>query len=169
MPRKRQILVIGHNDDGCTLKHEEVAYDVGYYIAKAGAVLVSGGLGGIMRASCRGSHDAGGTNVCILPQKEHAHANEFCDVVIPTGMGLTRDFVNALTADGVVIVGGGAGTLSEVCAAYMHMRPMVAIKNTGGTADQVAGRYVDHRKSIKVYEAATAEEAVRMILKRIGR
>lgn len=103
----------------------------------------------------------------ILPQEDHDSANEFCDVVIPTGLGLTRDFINALSADGIIIIGGGAGTMSEVCAAYLHGRPMVAIKGTGGTADQVAGNYLDHRKKIIVREAESAQEAVEIILKQI--
>ena len=167
MQRRHQILVIGHNNDGCTPEHEGAAYDAGLHIARSGAVLITGGLGGVMRAACHGSHDGGGLSVGILPQEDHDSANEFCDVVIPTGLGLTRDFINALSADGIIIIGGGAGTMSEVCAAYLHGRPMVAIKGTGGTADQVAGNYLDHRKKIIVREAESAQEAVEIILKQI--
>ena len=167
MPRKHQILVIGHNDSGCTPEHEKVAYETGAEIAKSDAVLISGGLGGVMRASCHGAHDAGGFVVGIIPQDDHTHANEFCDVVVPSGMGLTRDFLNALAADGVIIVGGGSGTLSEVCAAYMHKRPMVAIKNTGGTADKVADGFIDHRENVKIIGVDSPKEAVELILERI--
>ncbi len=131
MTKKRQILVIGHNDNGCTPEHEKLAYETGIEIAKSGSVLISGGLGGVMQASCHGSHDAGGIAVGIIPQDDPSLANEFCDIVIPTGMGLTRDFLNALSADGIIIIGGGSGTLSEICAAYMHKKPMVAIRNLG--------------------------------------
>ena len=162
--RKRQILVIGHNENGCTPEHEKTAYETGAEIAKSGSVLISGGLDGVMRASCHGAHDAGGLSVGIIPQGEHSFANEFCDIVIPSGMGLTRDFLNALSADGIIIIGGGSGTLSEVCAAYMHKRPMVAIRNTGGTADQYADRFVDHRKNIKILGADSPSEAVKLVL-----
>ena len=167
MARKRQILVIGHNDKGCTPEHEKIAYETGKEIAKSGSVLISGGLGGVMRASCHGAHDAGGLTVGIIPQGEHTFANEFCDVVIPSGMGLTRDFLNALSADGVIIIGGGSGTLSEVCAAYMHKRPMVAIRNTGGTAEQYADSFVDHRENIKIIGVDSPKEAVELILEKI--
>ena len=167
MVRKRQILVIGHNDNGCTPEHEKIAYETGSEIAKSGSVLISGGLGGVMRASCHGAHDAGGLTVGIIPQGEHSFANEFCDVVIPSGMGLTRDFLNALAADGIIIIGGGSGTLSEVCAAYMHKRPMVAIRNTGGTADLYADKYVDHRENIKIIGVDSPKEAVKLILEKI--
>ena len=167
MARKRQILVIGHNDKGCTPEHEKIAYDTGVEIAKSNSVLISGGLGGVMRASCHGAHDAGGLTVGIIPQGEHTFANEFCDVVIPSGMGLTRDFLNALSADGVIIIGGGSGTLSEVCAAYMHKRPMVAIRNTGGTAEQYADKFLDHRENIKIIGVDSPKEAVEFILEKI--
>ena len=167
MARKRQILVIGHNDKGCTPEHEKIAYETGAEIAKSNSVLISGGLGGVMRASCHGARDAGGLTIGIIPQGEHTFANEFCDVVIPSGMGLTRDFLNALSADGVIIIGGGSGTLSEVCAAYMHRRPMVAIRNTGGTAEQYADSFLDHRENVKIIGVDSPKEAVELILEKI--
>ena len=167
MTKKRQILVIGHNDNGCTPEHEKIAYETGIEIAKSGSVLISGGLGGVMQASCHGSHDAGGISVGIIPQDDPSLANEFCDIVIPTGMGLTRDFLNALSADGIIIIGGGSGTLSEICAAYMHKKPMVAIRNLGGTAEQYIDQYLDHRKNIRILGADSPKEAVKLILEKI--
>ncbi len=167
MTKKRQILVIGHNDNGCTPEHEKIAYETGMEIAKSGSVLISGGLGGVMQAACHGSHDAGGIAVGIIPQDDPSLANEFCDIVIPTGMGLTRDFLNALSADGIIIIGGGSGTLSEICAAYMHKKPMVAIRNLGGTAEQYIDQYLDHRKNIRILVADSPKEAVKLILEKI--
>jgi len=167
MTKKRQILVIGHNDNGCTPEHEKLAYETGMEIAKSGSVLISGGLGGVMQAACHGSHDAGGIAVGIIPQDDPSLANEFCDIVIPTGMGLTRDFLNALSADGIIIIGGGSGTLSEICAAYMNKKPMVAIRNLGGTAEQYIDQYLDHRKNIRILGADSPKEAVKLILEKI--
>ncbi len=168
MARKRQILVIGNNTNGCTPKHEKIAYDIGYEIAKSGSVLINGGLGGVMEAASHGAHDAKGLTIGIIPQDDSSFANEFCDVVIPTGMGLTRDYLNALSADGVIIVGGGSGTLSEACASYMYKKPMVAIKNLGGSADSYIDGYIDHRKNIKIIGVDTAKQAVRKILELIS-
>jgi len=162
--KKRQILVIGNNTNGCTPKHEKIAYEVGAEIAKSDSVLITGGLGGVMAAASHGAHDANGLTVGIIPQDDARMANEFCDIVIPTGMGLTRDFLNALTADGVIIVGGGSGTLSEVCAAYMHKKPMVAIRNIGGSVEPYIDGFIDHRENIKIVGADTPQEAVRTIL-----
>ena len=120
-----------------------------------------------MRASCHGAHDAGGITVGIIPQDDPSLANEFCDIVIPSGMGLTRDFLNALSADGIIIIGVGAGTLSEMCAAYMHKRPMVVIRNTGGTGEQFIDKFLDHRENVRIIGADSPKEAVKLILEKI--
>lgn len=159
-----QILVIGYNDSGCDPKCAHTAYQIGYNIAKQKAVLVTGGMGGVMRAASRGAHDAGGISVGITPGNDSAESNEFCDVVIPTGLGYMRNFVNVHAADGVIIVGGGVGTLSEMCAAYMYNKPMVSVRDTGGMADQMGGKYLDYRKRQLIHQASTPSEAVDMIL-----
>ena len=126
MKRKPQILVIGNNTNGCTPKHEQAAYDIGSEIAKSDCTLVTGGLGGIMTAASRGAKDANGLTIGIIPQNDFSEANEYCDVVIPTGMGFARDFLNASSADGVIIVGGGSGTLSEELAQKCNPIQLVA-------------------------------------------
>ena len=167
MAKKLQILVIGNNTNGCTPELEKLAYETGAEIAKSNSVLISGGLGGVMKAACHGAHDAGGLTVGIIPQDEASFANEFCDIVIPTGMGLTRDFLNALSADGIILVGGGSGTLSETCAGYMYKKPMVSLKNSGGVASKYADTYLDHRENIKIIGVDTPKEAVKTILEKI--
>ncbi len=168
MTKKRQILVIGSNTNGCTPKHEKIAYEVGAEIAKSDSVLMTGGLGGVMTAASHGAHDANGLTVGIIPQDDATMANKFCDIVIPTGMGLTRDFLNALTADGIIFVGGGSGTLSEVCAAYMYKKPMVAIRNIGGSVESYIDGFLDHRENIKIIGVNTPQEAVQKILELIS-
>jgi len=167
MTKKRQILVVGNNTNGCTPKHEKIAYEIGAEIAKSDSVLITGGLGGVMAAASHGAHDANGLTVGIIPQDDATMANEFCDIVIPTGMGLTRDFLNALSADGIIIVGGGSGTLSEVCAAYMHKKPMVAIKNIGGSVEPYIDGFIDHRENVKIIGVDSPQEAVKKILELI--
>lgn len=167
MAKKHQILVIGNNDDGCTPELEKIAYAVGTEIAKSGSILITGGLGGVMRAASHGAHDAGGLTVGIIPQNDPSFANKYCDVIIPSGLGLARDFLNALSADGVIIIGGGSGTLSEMCAAYMHKKPMAILKNTGGTASKYIDQYLDHRQIVKITGVDTPKEAINYILNQI--
>ena len=168
LAKKIQILVIGHNENGCTPEAEKIAYETGLEIAKSGAVLVTGGLGGVMRAACHGAKDGGGLTVGIIPQNDSSFANEYCDVVIPTGIGLARDFLNALSGDGVIIIGGGSGTLSETCAAYMYKKPIAAIKNSGGIADRFADQYLDHRENVKIMGVDSPKDAVKYILEKIN-
>ena len=167
MTKRRQILVIGNNESGCTSELEKLAYDVGVEVAKSESVLITGGLGGVMKAASHGAHDAGGLTIGIIPQDNPSYANEFCDIVIPSGLGLSRDFLNALSADGVIIVGGGSGTLSETCAAYMHKKPIVALKNSGGIASKFSDQYLDHRQNVKIVGVETPLEAVKYILSQI--
>lgn len=144
-----------------------MAYETGAEIAKSGAVLISGGLGGVMEAASHGAHDAGGLVVGIIPQHEHFRANEFCDIVLPTGMGHTRDFLTALSADGVIVIGGGSGTLTEVCASYVHKKPIAALRKSGDVAEKYADQYLDHRNHVKIVGVDSPKEAVDYILKQI--
>ena len=167
LAKKRQILVIGNNESGCTPELEKIAYAVGAEVAKSDSVLITGGLGGVMKAASHGAHDAGGLTLGIIPQDNASFANEYCDIVIPSGIGLSRDFLNALSADGVIIVGGGSGTLSETCAAYMYKKPIVSLKNSGGVATKFADQYLDHRENVKIVGVETPQEAVQYILGKI--
>ncbi len=161
-------MIIGHNGNSITPEVAKIAYETGAEVARSGAVLITGGMDGVMKAACHGAKDAGGLTVGIIPQSDPSFANEYCDIVIPSGMGLARDFLNALSGDGVIIIGGGSGTLSETCAAYMHKKPIVAIKNSGGIAEKYADQYLDHRKSVLIIGVSSPKEAVKTILEKIN-
>jgi len=169
MTKRYQILVIGHDDEGCTSVHEKMAYETGKEIAKSGAVLITGGLGGVMKAASHGAHDAGGPVVGIIPQNDASFANQYCDIVIPTGMGHTRDFLTALSADGVIVIGGGSGTLTEICASYVHKKPIAALKNSGAVAGKYADQYLDHRNYVKIVGVNSPKDAVKYILEQISK
>ena len=167
MRKKYQILIIGNNDNGCTPEIEKMAYETGSEVAKSDSILITGGLGGVMKAASKGAKESGGLTVGIIPQNDATQANEFCDVIIPTGIGLMRDFLNALSADGVIAIGGGSGTLSEICASYMYSKPIVVLKNSGGTSTKFADQYLDHRKNVKIIGADTPKDAMEILLKQI--
>jgi uncharacterized protein (TIGR00725 family) len=83
-------------------------------------------------------------------------------------MGLARDFLNALSADGVIIIGGGSGTLSETTAAYMYKKPMVAIRNLGGPVERFIDGFIDQRETVRIVGVDTPKEAVEKILELIA-
>lgn len=162
--RKVQIAVIGYNKDRCTDAAAKVAYEVGKEIARAGAVLVCGGLGGVMESACRGANENGGLTIGIIPQEEFSYANQYCDVVVCTGIGYARDFIVASSADGIIAVGGGVGTLIEMGVAYMTQKTIVTMAGSGGVADMYGGRFLDERNRVPINVANDARTAVEIIL-----
>ena len=135
---------------------EDVAADcesVGRALARAGAILVCGGLGGAMEAAARGAAAEGGTVVGILPGADRRAANDFVTVAVPTGMGEMRNALIVRAADAVIAVGGEYGTLSEIALALKAGTPVVGI----GTWELAkAGR----RRDDAVILAETPEAAV---------
>jgi len=104
------------------------AEEVGRLLAGRNAVLVSGGLGGVMEAASRGMKSGGGLTVGLLPQDHKRDANDFVDVAIATGLGIGRNVIIARTADAVIAVGGEYGTLSEIAFALQLGKPVVGIR-----------------------------------------
>ena len=94
-----------------------LAEDVGGLIAEAGAVLVCGGLGGVMEAACRGARSRGGMTVGLLPGDRREDANGWVQLALPTGLGEVRNALIVRAADAVIAIGGGWGTLSEIALA----------------------------------------------------
>jgi uncharacterized protein (TIGR00725 family) len=143
------VAVVGGS--ACTPEEAELAAAVGRLLAERGAVLVCGGLGGVMEAAARGAHAAGGLTVGILPGSDPAAANPYIDVPLATGMGEMRNAVIVRVAGGVIAIGGGWGTLSEIALARRIGTPVV------GLHDAFA-------QGIDIPRAATPEEAVALVL-----
>jgi len=138
------IAVIGAGKaDERTLKTAE---EVGRLIAEGGAVLVCGGLGGVMEAAARGAKAGGGVTVGILPHNQSDDANPYIDIAIPTGFGEGRNVIIARSARVLIAVGGEYGTLSEIALGLKMGKPVIGI-NTW----EVKG----------VVRAENAEDAVR--------
>lgn len=108
-------------------EEERWAEEVGRRLAEAGAVVVCGGLGGVMDAVARGAAAAGGTVVGILPGEDRLGASEYLTVALPTGMGEARNAIIARAADAVIAIGGEWGTLSEIALARKMGKPVVGL------------------------------------------
>jgi uncharacterized protein (TIGR00725 family) len=119
------IAVVGGSEaDGATSARAET---VGRLLAEQEAVVVCGGLGGVMEAACQGAKASGGTTIGILPGADRAAANPFVDVAIATGMGEARNALVVRAADALVAVGGEFGTLSEIALALRDGKPVVGL------------------------------------------
>ena len=110
--RGRYVAVVGPGEAG--EEELEAARAVGRGLAEAGAVVVCGGLGGVMAAACQGAAEAGGLTVGFLPGGEREAANDWVSVALPTGLGELRNGLIVRASDAVVAIGGGYGTLSEI-------------------------------------------------------
>jgi hypothetical protein len=146
-PRPLVVAIIGDADPRGPDAHRilEWAEEVGHLLARGGATVVTGGLGGVMRAASRGARVAGGSTIGILPGADAAEANEFVQVVIPTGLGVVRNLVVVTAADAVVAVGGRHGTLSEIGLALRMGREVVGLGSWRIESDQRVGGPRLHR------------------------
>jgi uncharacterized protein (TIGR00725 family) len=146
--RKRiRIAVIGGSRPG--RQALDTAVEVGRLIARAGAILVCGGLGGVMEAASRGAREEGGLVVGVLPGESPAAANPSVDIPIATGLGYTRNSLVVMNADAVIAIDGEYGTLSEIAYGLIHGKKVVGLRTWDVRGVIVAG---------------TAEEAVRLAL-----
>jgi hypothetical protein len=169
MTRRPQAVLIGDSDatpDGLRL-----AEAVGALLARLGMTLVTGGRGGVMEAASRAAFAAGATTVGIVPSTDMGEANPWCGVVIPTGLGHARNAVTALAGDLVIVVGGGAGTLSEIAFAWIYRRPILVLAGSGGWADAVAEHPPDTRNTSSITrcsDLAALEAAIRRVCRERG-
>jgi len=121
------VAVVGAGGDGVPDELLAAAEAVGADLARRGAVVVTGGLGGVMEAACRGARAAGATTLGILPGDDRAAANAYVDVAVATGMGELRNGLVVRSADAVIAIAGGAGTLSEIALALKAGKPVAGI------------------------------------------
>ncbi len=142
--RIRQIVVIGDSEaDEAAL---DFTQNLGAALAQNGYAVITGGRGGIMEAANKGAAAAGGLSIGILPGELIEEANSFCQIVIPTSLGHARNNLTALAADAIVAIGGGAGTLSEMCFAWIHNKPIFVFRQFGGWSEKLGGATLDRRR-----------------------
>jgi uncharacterized protein (TIGR00725 family) len=119
------VAVVGPGD--ASAAEVEVAETVGRGLAARGAIVVCGGLGGVMAAACRGANSAGGMIVGLLPGTDRDEGNEWLSIAIPTGLGELRNGLVVRAADAVIAVGGAYGTLSEIALALKTGVPVIGV------------------------------------------
>jgi len=151
------IAVIGNRDaEPAQLK---VAEEVGRGVARAGAILICGGLSGVMRAACKGARSEGGLTIGVLPGGSANDANPYVQIPIVTNMGYARNTIVVRSAQAVIAVGGGYGTLTEIGYALDAGIPVIGIKTWSLSRNG--------KKEDSIIRARNAEEAVRLALERI--
>ena len=151
-----QVAIIGSSEaDEGMLK---IAEQAGAVIARLGAALVTGGRGGVMAAASKGCAQAGGTVIAVTPHTGMDEVNDYAHYHIPTGMGWARNAITGIAGDVVLVIGGMAGTLSEIAYAWMYDRPVIAMSCCEGWSQRIAGRKVDPRRDDVIIDCKTIAE-----------
>ena|SRR5919204_2067361 len=122
------IAVIGGGT--CSPEETSLAEDVGARLAGAGAIVVCGGLGGVMEAAAKGARSNGGITIGILPGDDAVAANRYIDVPLATGLGEMRNFLIVRVAQALIAIAGGIGTLSEIALARRIGKPVVGLHDS---------------------------------------
>ncbi len=171
--KKLQIGVLGwagieeYPIGGPTKKELIIAKEVGSLLAKAGAIVVTGGKGGVMENAARGAKENDGITIGVITGPRNT-SNKWTDIEIITGSkiaGFDEVFI-PLMCDAVIVIGGGAGTLQEICVSYRNKVPIVVIEKTFGWARKILNdKYLDPRKTIKIILAKDPKDAVRKAIK----
>ena len=173
LKRRPMVAVIGDASTDPAGAKATAARQVGALIIERRWRLVTGGMGGVMKEASAGARASAswrdGDIIGITPGSDPAAANPFVDVVIATGMDHLRNSIVA-HSDAIIVIGGGAGTLSEIALAWIYRRLIVALPHEGWGA-KLAGMRIDHRVRYedipddRVYAASTSVEAIELIAK----
>jgi uncharacterized protein (TIGR00725 family) len=158
--RPPHVAVIGEGDPRGPDAHRmlEWAEEAAQLLARAGVIVVTGGLGGIMRAASRGAATAGGMTIGILPGSDASEANDYVHQAIPTGLGVMRNLVVVTAADSVLAIGGRLGTLSQIGLALRMGRHVVTLSSWRIESDHRLG-------GPRVHRARDPREAAAMALR----
>lgn len=143
-----------------------LAERLGAAFIDAGFRVLTGGRGGVMAAASRGARHAQGWQdgrvLGVLPGESRVEANPWVDIALPTGLGHARNALVARMGDGVLAVGGGAGTLSELALAWQFGKPVAAVRLPGapGWSGRVAGAPLDQRRADSVTPISSVADAL---------
>lgn len=153
MPNRQiSIAVIGSNNP--SRREIRIARDVGLQLARQGAILVCGGLGGVMAAACEGAQSAKGITVGILPGTDPSDANPHVQIAVATGVGYARNIAVVKSAGAVIAIGGRYGTLSEIAYALQSDIPVVGIAtwslSHGGQPDNAIVPVTDAAEAVRL-------------------
>lgn len=160
--RRPQVCVLGSADPGSAAY--ELAAAAGELLAKLGITMVSGCGSPATRIAAERAVRAGGLVVSIIPPDQMPSPDWPATVVIPCGMGDARNLLMALAGDACLVVGGRAGTISEVCLAWLHKRPLLPLVGCGGWSDQLPSNPPDERRNSPILPWRSIEELEAQLL-----
>jgi len=154
--RRPQVCVLGSADPGSAAY--ELAGAAGALLARLGITMVSGCGSPATRVAAERAVQSGGLVVSIIPPDQMPPADWPATVVLPCGMGDARNLLMALAGDACIVIGGRAGTISEVCLAWLHKRPLLPLTGCGGWSDQLPANPPDERQNSQILPWASVPE-----------
>ncbi|MDM0109693.1 Rossmann fold nucleotide-binding protein [Variovorax sp. J22R24] len=154
--RRGQVCVLGSAEPGS--RAYEMAGEAGELLARLGISLISGCGSPATRVAAERALGAGGLVISIIPSGEMPDADWPATVVIPCGMGDARNLLMALAGDACIVIGGRAGTISEVCLAWLHKRPLLPLVGCGGWSDGLLDHPPDERRNSPILAWSSADE-----------
>jgi uncharacterized protein (TIGR00725 family) len=154
--RRPQVCVLGSADPGSAA--HGLAGEAGALLATLGITVVSGCGSPATRVAAERAVAAGGLVVSIVPPDEMPPPDWPATVVIPCGMGDARNLLMALAGDACIVIGGRAGTISEVCLAWLHKRPLLPLVGCGGWSDELPAHPPDERRNAPILPWASVGE-----------
>jgi uncharacterized protein (TIGR00725 family) len=154
--RRPQICILGSAEPGSSAY--ERAGEAGALLASLGVTAVSGCGSPATRVAAERAIAAGGIVLSIVPPDEMPPPDWPATVVVPCGMGDARNLLMALSGDACIVIGGRAGTISEVCLAWLHKRPLLPLVGHGGWSNDLPNHPPDERGNSKILPWSTVHE-----------
>ena len=171
MTKKLKIIaVIGNANIEDSQYKQNLAFEIGKKIIDNGYILVTGGMGGVMEYASKGAHSSTvyheGSIIAFLPHSK-TQANPFVDIAIPTGLGLVRNNILISSADAIITIGGGSGTLNEISTAWQMNKLIISLKSDGWS-EKLRGTALDSRRDDIIYSASSPSEAIDLLNQNIS-
>jgi len=162
--RKKQVAVIGSGTVNKKSDSFTLAIKLGQHLIDSDYRILCGGLEGIMAAVCKGAKLSDnykeGMTVGIIPSLDKSISNPYVDISIATGVSFARNQIIIASADAVIAIGGGAGTLSELSFAWQLKKPILAFINAEGWSNKLAGKRIDNSQTDVIIACQSVEAAI---------
>lgn len=163
MDRRKIISIIGGSAQTALDEDRAIALTIGKLLIDNGYRILCGGYGGVMEAVCKGARSSNkykeGDTIGVIATLESTDANEFCDIVIATGIHYARNQIITASGDAIVAIGGGSGTLSEIAFAWQLGKPIFSYKKTGWSG-KLSEMQLDNKRSDTIIGYDTAQQLI---------
>jgi uncharacterized protein (TIGR00725 family) len=166
MCRRKIISIIGGSAQTSLEQDKVIAFEIGTLLVDNGYRILCGGYGGVMEAVCKGARSSSkyreGDTIGVISTLDSNDANEYCDIVIATGIHYARNQIITASGDGIVAIGGGSGTLSEIAFAWQMDKPIFSYKQSGWSG-KLSDVQLDNKRSDTIIGFESAKDLIQKL------